>query len=86
MRNFHGIVFQDVFLYEDKCIGRFSNLHQRTFNIYYTCETIVRLGTETVTYRGPQIWNLIPDDIKNVSSHVKRQERNQKMETRKVPM
>ena len=84
-----------LFLYEDKYIGKFSNLHQGTFNIcshrnfqslYSTCETIVRFGTETATFRGPQIWNLIPHDIKNVSSHVKLQERNEKMETRKVSM
>ena len=33
-----------------------------------TCKTTVKFGTERVTYRGPQIWNLIPDDIKYVSS------------------
>lgn len=43
-------------------------------SLYSTWKKTVRLGATTVTYRGPQIWKLIPDDIKNVSSHVKRQE------------
>ena len=25
----------------------------------------VNLGTETISYRGPQLWNLIPDNIKS---------------------
>ena len=28
-------------------------------------KNIVKVGTETVTYRGPQLWNLIPDNIKS---------------------
>ena len=25
----------------------------------------VNFGTETISYRGPQLWNLIPDNIKS---------------------
>ena len=46
----------------------------------------MRFGTKTVTYRGPQIWNLIPDDIKKCIFSGKLHEGNQKMERRKVSM
>ena len=47
--------------------GRICNL--RNFqSLYSTCKKTVRFGTETITYRGPQIRNLIPDNIKNAPS------------------
>ena len=54
-------------------------------SLYSTRKTTVRFGTGTVTYRGRQIWDLIPDNIKNVLSE-KLQEGNQKMDRRKVSM
>ena len=36
--------------------------------VYSTNERTVKYGTEGVTYRGPQIWNLVPEKTKNASS------------------
>ena len=36
--------------------------------LYSTNKRTVKYGTETVTYRGPQIWNLVPENTKNASS------------------
>ena len=36
--------------------------------LYSTNKRTVKYGTETVTYRGPQIWNLVPEKTKNASS------------------
>ena len=36
-------------------------------SLYSVCIKTVRSGTEMVTYRSPQIWNLFSDDIENVS-------------------
>ena len=36
--------------------------------MYSTNKTTVKYGPETVTYRGPQIWNLVPKKSKNASS------------------
>ena len=33
-------------------------------SLYSTSEKTVRFGTETITFRDPQIWNLITGDIK----------------------
>ena len=35
--------------------------------LYSTSEKAVGFGTEMITCRGPQIWNLIPDNINNVT-------------------
>ena len=46
-----------------------STLTSVTFlSLYSACQKTVRFGTKAATHRGPQIWNSIPDDIKNVSS------------------
>ena len=36
--------------------------------LYSTNKRTVKYGTDPVTYRGPQIWNLVPEKTKNVSS------------------
>ena len=36
--------------------------------LYSTIKRTAKYGTETVTYRGPQIWNLGPEKTKNASS------------------
>ena len=36
--------------------------------LYSTNKRTVKYATETVTYRGPQIWNLVPEKTKNASS------------------
>ena len=36
--------------------------------LYSTNKRTVKYKTETVTYRGPQIWNLVPEKTKNASS------------------
>ena len=36
--------------------------------LYSTKKRTVKYGTETVTYSGPQIWNLAPEKTKNASS------------------
>ena len=35
----------------------------KTFNV-----RSVRYGTETVHFRGPQIWSLVPDNIKKLNT------------------
>ena len=36
--------------------------------LYSTNKRTVKYGTETVTYRGPQIWNLVPEKTINAFS------------------
>ena len=46
-----------------------GNIHNiKNFQSFTLLAKILRFGTETVTYRSPQFWILIPDNIKNVSS------------------
>ena len=48
---------------------RNNNYNLRNFHCRYsTNKRTVKYGTETVTYRGPQIWNLISKITKNASS------------------
>ena len=48
---------------------RNNNYNLRNFHcLYSTNKRTVKHGTETVTYRGPQIWNLVPEKTKNASS------------------
>ena len=62
----HGL-FPLTVNYIFKVGGNICNL--RNFqSLYSTCKKSVRFGTVTITYRGPQIWNLIPDNIKNAFS------------------
>ena len=50
-------------------IIRNNNYNLRSFQcLYATNKRTVKCGTETVTYRGPQIWNLVPEKTKNASS------------------
>ena len=43
--------------------------NQRNFQcLYFTNKRTAKYGTETVTYRGPQIWNLVHEKTKNKSS------------------
>ena len=43
--------------------------NQRNFQcLYFTNKRTAKYGTETVTYRGPQIWNLVPEKTKNAFS------------------
>ena len=46
-----------------------NNYNLRNFQcLYSTNKRTEKYGTETVTYRGPQIWNLVPEKTKNASS------------------
>ena len=48
---------------------RNNNYNLRNFQcLYSTNKRTVKYETETVTYRGPQIWNLVPENTKNASS------------------
>ena len=48
---------------------RNNNHNLRNFQcLCSTNKRIVKYGTETFTYRGPQIWNLVPEKTKNASS------------------
>ena len=45
---------------------RNNNHNLRNFQcLCSTNKRIVKYGTETFTYRGPQIWNLVPEKTKN---------------------
>ena len=62
-------------------IYKLRNFH----SLYCTCKTTVRFISEAVTFRGSQIWNLIPDN-KNVLSLENFQREIKKIERRKVSM
>ena len=42
--------------------------------LYSTNKRAVKHGTETVTYRGPQIWNVVPEKTKSASFDIFRKE------------
>ena len=42
--------------------------------LYSTIKGTAKYGTETVTYRGPQIWNLVPEKTKNASFDIFKKE------------
>ena len=51
----------------DNFFSRQNICNLRKFQELYTStKNTVNLGTETISYRGPQLWNLIPDNIKLV--------------------
>ena len=53
----------------DAFMIRNNNYNLRNFQcLYSTNKRTVKYGTETVTYRGPKIWNLVPEKTKSVSS------------------
>ena len=53
----------------DAFMIRNNKYNLRNFQcLYSTNKRTVKYGTETVTYRGPQIWNLVPEKTKNASS------------------
>ena len=48
---------------------RNNKYNLRNFHcLYSTNKRTVKYGTETVKYRGPQIWNLVPEKTKNAPS------------------
>ena len=53
-----------------------------TLETLHRAKNIVRLGAKKITYRGCQIWNISPDNIKHVSSleNLKRRFKNWKGE------
>ena len=53
----------------DAFMIRNNKYNLRNFQcLYSTNKRTAKYGTETVTYRGPQICNLIPEKTKNASS------------------
>ena len=65
--------------------GNICNL--RNFeSLYSTCKKTMRFGTETITYRGSQIWNLIPDSVLKMDLLWRNSRGRQKIERRKVSM
>ena len=58
----HGPIMNGAFMIR-------NNYSLRNFQcLYSTIKRTVKYGTETVTYTGPQIWNLVPEKTKNASS------------------
>ena len=49
---------------------KYSDYNLRGGNNNFICENIktVNYGSETISFLGPKIWELIPDDIKNSES------------------
>ena len=50
--------------FRELCDSKLSGLHA----MLRTCYATYMLRTETISYRGPQLWNLIPDNIKSEPS------------------
>ena len=74
-------IHQNILEHLAKGVGKFYNslfsfsffrelpLNLKNFqSLYSGNKKTVRFGTETFTYRVPQIWNLIPENIRNSSS------------------
>ena len=49
----------------DLFVTRENNYDLRNFQeLQSSLKETVKFGTETIAYRGPQIWNLIPERLK----------------------
>ena len=56
-------------LMNDAFIIRNNKYNRRNFQCLHSAnKRTVKYGTKTVTYRGPQIWNLVHEKNKNASS------------------
>ena len=53
----------------DAFVIRNNKYNLRNFQcLYYSNNITAKYGAETVTCRGPEIWNLVPEETKNASS------------------
>ena len=60
---------------------RNNNYNLRNFQcLHSTNKRTAKCGTETVTYRGPQLWNVVPEKAINPSSFDIFKKKNWKME------
>ena len=49
----------------DLFVTRENNYNLRNFQaLEYSHKRTAKFGTETISYRGPQIWNLIPERLR----------------------
>ena len=48
----------------DLFVTRENNYNLRNFQALESYKRTVKFGTETISYRGPQIWNLIPERLR----------------------
>ena len=56
-------IMHDVFMIRN------NKYNLRNFQCLYSKnKRTAKYGTETVTFRGPQIWNLVPEKTKSASS------------------
>ena len=63
MNGFSPAVMHDAFMIKN------NKYNQRNFQcLYYINKRSTKIGTEIVTYREPQIWNLVPKKTKSASS------------------
>ena len=49
----------------DLFVTRENNCNLRNFQVL---ESSLKFGTETISYRGPQIWNLIPERLRTLET------------------
>ena len=53
----------------DLFVTRENNYNLRNFQeLESSLRRTVKFGTETISYRGPQIWNLIPERIRSLET------------------
>ena len=53
----------------DLFVARENNYNLRNFKeLESSLRRTVKFGTETISYRGPQIWNLIPKRLKTLET------------------
>ena len=53
----------------DLFVARENNYNVRKFQeLESSLRQRVKIGTETISYRGPQIWNLIPERLRTLET------------------
>ena len=53
----------------DLFVTRENNYNLRNFQeLESSLRRTVKFGTETISYRGPQIWNLIPERLRTLET------------------
>ena len=63
----------------DLFVIRENNYNLRNFQeLVSSLKRAVKFGTETISYMGPQIWNLIPERLRSLETLNKFKKRNKK--------
>ena len=57
------VFMKNIFRASDNSVDLRNKPAFQTYNV-----KSVYFGTETISFRGPQIWSSVPDDIKNAKS------------------